>query len=242
MAKQEKLGDNSEETPEQEEFSKQLRGMAEKENTQNHPVSELSTEEIERILSERKLRDSQEKGEKFVAERDARRNEFLQDLGDGITTGEPQTNKKASIMGAEYIGVYKDGKYLGDIVSDSNLTGITDREFQDKTYELAAKSLGKKTDTERKENKPRVEINMDSDARKIMNQMNMVLSGDKLTLQNDQMDLDLYDNGENESIDISKIDETKVLLRITEKSGKVIEYTIDRGVFKPDSRKVKLGE
>ena len=54
MAKQEKLGDSSEETPEQEEVSKQLRGMAEKENTQNRPVSELSTEEIERILSERR--------------------------------------------------------------------------------------------------------------------------------------------------------------------------------------------
>ncbi len=70
----------------------------------------------------------------------------------------------------------------------------------------------------------------------------MVLSGDKLTLQNDQMDLDLYDNGDNQKIDISKIDETKVLLKITERNGKIIEYTIEKGIFLPDSRKVKLEE
>ena len=61
-----------------------------------------------------------------------------------------------------------------------------------------------------------------------------------LTLQNDQMDLDLYDNGSNQKIEISKIDETKILLSITEKGGKVIEYVIDAGRFIPDSRRVKL--
>jgi len=54
------------------------------------------------------------------------------------------------------------------------------------------------------------------------------------------MDLDLYDNGSNQKIEISKIDETKILLSITEKGGKVIEYVIDAGRFIPDSRRVKL--
>ncbi|OGZ84304.1 MAG: hypothetical protein A2599_02015 [Candidatus Staskawiczbacteria bacterium RIFOXYD1_FULL_39_28] len=209
------------------------------EGGENRPISELSTEEIERILQERKNSQRREKGEEFVFEREAHRNMFLQDLGDGITTGEPQSNKKSSIRGAEYVGLYKDGQYIGDIVSEGNLTGITDREFQDKAYELVAKSLGKKVGAER-EKKPRVDINIDADARKLMDQMNMVLSGDKLTLQNDQMDLDLYDNGSNQKIEISKIDETKILLSITEKGGKVIEYVIDAGRFIPDSRRVKL--
>jgi len=246
MAKHENLrGPENEpdETPEQAETSKQLRKMAQgAEAPQNRPVSELSTEEIERILQDRKNKELTDKSEKFISERDARRDEFLQDLGGGITMGEAQTNKKMSIRGAEYVGIYKDGKYVGDIVSDGNLTGITDKEFQDKAYALVAKSMGKPTGEERKEDKPRVEINVDDETRKLMGKMWITLHGEKLNLQYGQMEIDLYDNGDNQSIDLQKIDENRLLLRVTEKSGKIIEYTIEKGMFLPDSRKVKFGE
>jgi hypothetical protein len=232
-----------EKEPESFEFegSKDKKKAKEIESLQSRPISELSTEEIETVLMERGIDISKEKGEKFRSEREARRNKFLQDLRNGLTMGEPQAYKGLTIRGAEYIGIYKDGKYLGDIVSDDNLTGMTDKEFQDKAYELVAKGLGKKTDEYGRE-KPRVEVNVDVATKKIMNQMNMILSGDNLTLQNDEMDIDLYNNGENDKIDILKIDEEKILLRITEKNGKIIEYTVDRGFFQPESRRVKLGK
>lgn len=211
----------------------------------NRPISELSTEEIERILQERKNSQIREKGEEFVSEREARRNMFLQDLGEGITTGESRS-KKGEAVGTERLGIYKDGEYIGDIASDANMTGFTDREFQDKVYNLVAKSIGRKTGSERKAEKPRVDINIDADVRKLMNQMDMVMTGDKITLQRalrgELNELDLYSNGENKKIDLIKIDETKILLRITEKTGKVIEYTLDAGHFIPDSRRVKLGD
>lgn len=246
MAKHENLRgpeNEPEETPEQAETSKQLREMSEKsEASQNRPISELSSEEIERILSERKIKVARDEGEKFVAERNERRNQFLQDLGEDMSIGEPHL-PKLTVRGAEYVGIYRGGKYVGTINSEGGINGIlTDKDFQDQAYDLVAKSMGKETSTERKEDKPRVKINIGSGVRELMAKNWITLDRDKLNLQYGQMELDLYDNGENEGIDLEKIDEEKILLRVTEKSGKIIEYTIDRGMFQPDSRRVKLGE
>ncbi len=172
-----------------------------------------------------------------VSEKDARKNEMLRDLGEGITM-EAHPGERSG----ERFSIYKDGKHIGDIIADNNLGFMSDREFQDKASRLVMKSSG---EYERKEEKPRVEININSDAKKLMNKMNMVLSGDQLTLQNAPQGelnlLDLYGDGDNQKIDLIKIDDARVLLRVTEKTGRIVEYTINGGVFDAGSRKVKLG-
>jgi|GEM_PF-6938048 len=239
----ENFEDGSDETPEQAEFSKQLKGIAEQsEVSQSRPISELSTQEIERILAERKRGEAREKGDRLVDERNGRRNQFLQDLGEGLSIGEPQL-PRLTVRGAEYVGIYKDGKYIGTINSEGGINGIfTDKDFQDKAYELIAKSSGKKSENREKS---RVEININSGVKEVMGDNGIVLVGDKMILQNatrGELNLiDLFNDGENDSIDLEKIDNDKVILRVHETGGKVIEYTIDRGHFRPESRKVKRG-
>lgn len=209
----------------------------------NKPVSELSDEELEKILHERKSNRVQQEREKFVSEKDAHKNEILQDLVPGMTVGEPKGNEGHS-RDEEVVGIYdKDGKFIGNIVGGSGRFGNTPRnEFQDKAWELVAKSLGRDTMPEIKREAP--EVNIDGGAKKIMGEMEVSLKGDTLYLfgGGKPEQIPLFGQGENQKIDIVKgKNELQLTVRVTEHRGKVIEYNINNGVFDFESRRVKLG-
>ncbi len=203
------------------------------------PEGKLSEEEeLNKKIKELEKRKNQlreEREEKEIKEKEdektKRRNEILAALGEGITM-----ERHSGERSGERVSIYKDEKYLGDIVSDDNMIRfMPDNEFQDKVYELLYEG------SETKENGPRIEANIDEEAAEVMTRSGITLGSEKLTLRyhEDGLDIDLYNNGENQSIDIEKIDEKRLLLRVVEKSGKIIEYIIDNGVFVPDSRIVK---
>ncbi len=193
----------------------------------------METEEFERFISLRKKLEAElaSKGEKGQGEKEIFWRECLKDLGKNITM-EVHLGERAG----ERVSIYREGKYVGDIISNNNLTGFTDKEFQDKAYDLLYGGANSE-----KAEKPRIEANADEKALGVMAKTEMFLEGEKLILQRHEggLEIDLYGQGENKSVEIETIDEKRVRLVVTEKSGKIIEYIIDDGVFLPDSRKVR---
>ena len=198
------------------------------EELDNRPASELSVEELEEILRKKRGQDensskdeTKRTNEQRESDKLSRREKILKDLGDNLT--------------AEYHGersgeravIYRDGQYVGEVVADNNLGGLTDEELQDKVYDL----LYSKTDLEK------MQIGADKDAEEVMANYNVILEGGKLILPDGS--IDLYNNGENESVRLEKVDDEKIRLVLTEVNGKIIEYIIDRGVFLFDSRRVR---
>lgn len=163
-------------------------------------------------------------------EKGSRREEILKDLGKNISAGEPRS--EAFIRGAEYIGIYKDGEYIGDVVSDSNLTRMSDKEFQDKVWELLEKA----------ESKDNFEFKIGDGVNDVMRDTGIVYNSDRTLILKDEagnlLTIDLYNNGENAEIGLEKVDDATILLKVKEHTGKNIEYIIKNGVFLSDSRRV----
>lgn len=200
------------------------------ENLKDSRVGDLSTEQLEKLFEDRRAKERNEKSESRRAEIDASRNKILKDLGEDLSMGEPQS--KSWPRGAECIGIYKDGKYVADVVSDSNLTGMPNREFQDKVWDLLNKT----------ESKDNFKLNIGDGVSEVMSSTGIIYNSDRTLILKDEsgdlLNIDLYNNGENASADIEKVDGTTLLLRIKEPTGKTIEYTIKSGVFLADSRRV----
>lgn len=172
--------------------------------------------------------------EEEVAQREQQRSEALEGLGEGLSV-KVHLGERAG----ERASIYKDGKHIGDIIAKDNLSpkGFTTKEFQDKAYGL----LYGNQNPEQAEEDPLVEVGREGLTKKEMESNGMVISGNILNLigDKDYPEIDLYSKGENARVDFKKIDSRKTLLLVTEKSGRTVEYTIDGGVFLPDSRKVR---
>ncbi len=85
----------------------------------------------------------------------------------------------------------------------------------------------------------RVKIQMLPDVVEIMKTTQISMRPDKIILTKDPEynEIDLYAYGENERIIFYPEKPSSIRMVITEKHGKVIEYIIDSGVFKPESRR-----
>jgi hypothetical protein len=200
------------------------------ENLNDSRASDLSTEQLEKILAERMVKERKVEFENKEAEIVSERRGILKDLGEDISLGEPQTGVTG--RAGEWIGIYRGGQYLGDVVSDSHLTRMSKEEFQDKVWDLLNKT----------ESKYDFKIKIGDGVNDVMRSTGVVYNSDRTLILKDEggglLDIDLYNNGENVGADIERVDDTSLLLRIKEPSGKIIEYTIRGGVFLADSRRV----
>ena len=196
---------------------------------------------LEEVQRRSKENVATEKKTEVISEKDAHRNEILQDLGDGIHVGDPKAFNGSHQEEAR--GIYdKDGQFIGNILVADRYADVPKNELQDKAWELVAKSLGRDTRPEIRRDAP--EVNIDSEAKKIMDEKEVSLSGDTLYLFGGEKPepIPLFGEGENQKIEIVKgKNELQLIVRVTERRGKVIEYNINNGVFDSESRKVKLG-
>lgn len=138
----------------------------------------------------------------------------------GLTMGEP-LNTGPRVRGAEYYGIYKDGKHIGNVVGDSPFE-MKDDEFFRKVGNFDVL-------------KEKFTLTIGDGVEEVLRNAGVIMSQDnKLTVRLENgsyANLDLYNNGGNVGVEIIKKDETSVLVRCIESSGKVIEYPLRQGVI-----------
>lgn len=176
-----------------------------------------------------------------VAEREIREKErreeltlWLKNLGvNGIKVGEPY-NRARGIM--EQVGIYINDEHVGDVYSDG--LKFTKEEFLNKVKKIISSN---KNQIEGAESLARVRVEVDPQAKKVMDRHNMRIVGDTLILGNDREvpEVDLYNNDENARIRFAFIDDNDLKITITEKAGDIIEYIIYSGKIDLSSRSVR---
>ncbi len=157
------------------------------------------------------------------------RNRILQDLDPDLKIDE---DKSYGGRDGEHVTILLKGGVLGEIVSDNHLTGMDNREFQDKVFNLY------KRFKELEKGKERTSIFIDSNAKKVMDKFRISVSGFELSLAG--TNIDLYSDGENENIKFEKINDDSILLTLEEYGGRVVSYEIVKGELLPDSRRVTM--
>ncbi len=198
----------------------------EKEEKLDQKIEEIQKEKEEKER-EKMEQEKQERKKKMIEER----KQILKELRDDLFLGESKS-VTCRVRGQEVLGIYGgNNEFIGNIFSDSSLFEMSKKEFQDKVCELLA----------HESEKNQFEINIDNPTKEVMTKTGIILKDKVLILKNHEkgLEINLYSNGENKSIDIEKIDDKRILLRVNERKGKIIEYIIDNGVFLPDSRVIK---
>ena len=137
---------------------------------------------------------------------------------------------------SEKIGIYINDEYIGSAFSSGSR--FTRDEFLAEARKVIIRS-GR--DIKGAEGLGRLKIDVDSLAKIVMGRYGMKIEGTLLILQNDPENspIDLYSNGENESIRFELVDEVDIKIIITEEDGRIIEYTIKNGKFDRNLRKVR---
>ena len=183
-------------------------------------------------LAEKTNQEASLKAEQRESGRLDRRNQFLSGLDVGLSVGKP-VEVGVTVRGQEVLGIYKDGKHIGNIFGDSNLEYISDKELEDKVFRLVREG-SESAD---------FKLNADSLAESAMANTSVILDRDSrfLRMGRNGTKCDLYNKGENKEVNLRGIDQTSFVLEIVEStSGKVITYIVKNGVFLTDSRKVSM--
>lgn len=213
------------------------RGSSEQEKNSSEISERLKSdssfrEEIKAVIRDIEYEKSREAGKKEMEGRKKELSIWLDDFNvEGLSLDSPK-NAVRGIM--EQYGVYLRGEHIGDIYSDS--IRFSKDDFYSKVLEVLKNAgVERRPGGKNELLGSRVTIKIDEKILDEITRSGVQVSGDQWTFKN--LFVDLYGKGENALVRVIEGGDGKLLMIITEKGGKVIEYDIEDGNFNLESRR-----